>query len=66
MNSRRFIETPRGRPGGPDGHLHFRDADKKPQFAVVSVKGGGIKSGDPRLEGHDGTREGRARTVPHA
>jgi hypothetical protein len=48
MNSRRFIETPRGRPGGPDGHLHFRDADKKPQFAVVSVKGGGIKSGDIR------------------
>jgi site-specific DNA-methyltransferase (adenine-specific) len=28
--------------------LHFRDADKKPQFAIVSVKGGGIKSGDIR------------------
>jgi hypothetical protein len=22
------------------GYLHFRDADKKPQFAIVSVKGG--------------------------
>jgi integrase len=30
------------------GYLHFRDADKKPQFAVISVKGGGIKSGDIR------------------
>jgi hypothetical protein len=28
--------------------LHFRDADKQPQFAVISVKGGGIKSGDVR------------------
>ena len=26
----------------------FRDADKKPQFAVISVKGGGIKLGDVR------------------
>ena len=25
---------------GIDGYLHFRDADKKPQFAIVSVKGG--------------------------
>jgi site-specific DNA-methyltransferase (adenine-specific) len=33
---------------GIDGYLHFRDADKKPQFAVISVKGGGIKSGDVR------------------
>jgi site-specific DNA-methyltransferase (adenine-specific) len=33
---------------GIDGYLHFRDADKKPQFAIVSVKGGGIKSGDIR------------------
>jgi site-specific DNA-methyltransferase (adenine-specific) len=31
-----------------DGYLHFRDADKKPQFAIVSVKGGDIKSGDIR------------------
>ncbi len=33
---------------GVDGYLHFRDADKKPQFAVVSVKGGATKSGDIR------------------
>lgn len=33
---------------GIDGYLHFRDADKKPQFAVISVKGGGIKLGDVR------------------
>jgi site-specific DNA-methyltransferase (adenine-specific) len=33
---------------GIDGYLHFRDADKKPQFAIISVKGGGIKSGDVR------------------
>jgi len=25
---------------GIDGYLHFRDADKKPQFAIISVKGG--------------------------
>jgi site-specific DNA-methyltransferase (adenine-specific) len=25
---------------GIDGYLNFRDADKKPQFAIVSVKGG--------------------------
>src|SRR5262245_8797400 len=33
---------------GIDGYLHFRDADKKPQFTIVSIKGGGIKSGDIR------------------
>ena len=33
---------------GIDGYLHFRDADNKSQFAIVSVKGGGIKSGDVR------------------
>lgn len=38
----------KGMDRGIDGYLHFRDADKKPQFAVVSVKGGGIKSGDVR------------------
>ena len=26
---------------GIDGYLHFRDADKQSQFAIVSVKGGG-------------------------
>jgi site-specific DNA-methyltransferase (adenine-specific) len=36
----------KGMDRGIDGYLHFRDADKKPQFAIVSVKGGGhIKSG---------------------
>ena len=25
---------------GIDGYLNFRDADKKPQFGIVSVKGG--------------------------
>ena len=38
----------KGMDRGIDGYLHFRDADKKPQFAVISVKGGGIKSGDVR------------------
>jgi site-specific DNA-methyltransferase (adenine-specific) len=33
---------------GIDGYLHFRDAENKPQLAVISVKGGGIKSGDIR------------------
>ena len=36
----------KGRDRGIDGYLHFRDGDKKPQFAVISVKGGDIKSGD--------------------
>jgi site-specific DNA-methyltransferase (adenine-specific) len=30
---------------GIDGYLRFRDADKNPQFAIISVKGGRIKSG---------------------
>ena len=30
----------KGMDRGIDGYLHFRDADKKPQFAIVSVKGG--------------------------
>jgi site-specific DNA-methyltransferase (adenine-specific) len=38
----------KGMDRGIDGFLHFRDADKKPQFAIISVKGGGIKSGDIR------------------
>lgn len=38
----------KGMDRGIDGYLHFRDADMKPQFAVISVKGGGIKSGDIR------------------
>lgn len=36
----------KGMDRGVDGFLHFRDADKKPQFAIVSVKGGeNINSG---------------------
>lgn len=38
----------KGMDRGIDGYLHFRDGDNKPQFAVVSVKGGGIKAGDVR------------------
>src|SRR3569832_232440 len=38
----------KGMDRGIDGYLHFRDADRKAQFAVVSVKGGGTKSGDIR------------------
>lgn len=38
----------KGMDRGIDGYLHFRDADQKPQFAIVSVKGGGTKSGDVR------------------
>jgi site-specific DNA-methyltransferase (adenine-specific) len=38
----------KGMDRGIDGYLHFRDADRQPQFAVISVKGGGIKSGDIR------------------
>ncbi len=38
----------KGMDRGVDGYLHFRDADQKPQFAIVSVKGGGTKSGDVR------------------
>jgi site-specific DNA-methyltransferase (adenine-specific) len=30
----------KGMDRGIDGYLHFRDADKNPQFAIVSVKGG--------------------------
>jgi len=30
----------KGMDRGIDGYLNFRDADKKPQFAIVSVKGG--------------------------
>ena len=38
----------KGMDRGIDGYLHYRDADKKSQFAIISVKGGGIKSGDIR------------------
>jgi site-specific DNA-methyltransferase (adenine-specific) len=38
----------KGMDRGIDGFLHLRDADKKSQVAIISVKGGGIKSGDIR------------------
>jgi site-specific DNA-methyltransferase (adenine-specific) len=38
----------RGMDRGIDGYLHFRDADRKPQFGIVSVKGGAVKPGDIR------------------
>ena len=34
----------KGMDRGIDGYLHFRDADKKPQVAIISVKGGGTSS----------------------
>jgi site-specific DNA-methyltransferase (adenine-specific) len=33
---------------GVDGYLHFRDADNKPQMAIISVKGGGTNSAHVR------------------
>ena len=38
----------KGMDRGIDGYLHFRDAERQSQFAIVSVKGGGTKSGDLR------------------
>ena len=38
----------KGMDRGIDGYLHFRDDSNQPQFAILSVKGGGIKSGDIR------------------
>ena len=49
-----IVATIGGQPGkkgmdrGIDGYLHFRDADKKPQFAIVSVKGGATNPGHIR------------------
>ena len=50
----------KGMDRGIDGYLHFRDADKKPQFAIISVKGGGMKSGDIRDLKGTMEREGAA------
>ena len=38
----------KGMDRGVDGFLHFRDAEKKAQIGIVSVKGGNVKSGDVR------------------
>lgn len=50
----------KGMDRGIDGFLHFRDADKMPQIAIISVKGGGIKSGDIRDLKGTMEREGAA------
>jgi site-specific DNA-methyltransferase (adenine-specific) len=50
----------KGMDRGIDGFLHFRDADKKAQTAIISVKGGGIKSGDIRDLKGTMEREGAA------
>lgn len=50
----------KGMDRGVDGYLHFRDADRKPQVAIISVKGGGIKSGDIRDLKGTVEREGAA------
>lgn len=53
----------KGMDRGVDGYLHFRDADRKPQVAIISVKGGGIKSGDIRDLKGTVEREGAAMGV---
>ena len=50
----------KGMDRGVDGYLHFRNAENKPQHAVISVKGGGIKSGDIRDLKETMEREGAA------
>ena len=50
----------KGMDRGVDGYLHFRDADNRPQMAVISVKGGGVKSGDIRDLKGTMEREGAA------
>ena len=50
----------KGMDRGVDGYLHFRDHENKPQMAIISVKGGGIKSGDIRDLKGTVEREGAA------
>lgn len=38
----------KGMDRGIDGYLHFSDENRKSQMAIISVKGGAIKSGDIR------------------
>ncbi len=38
----------KGMDRGIDGYLHFRDADNKPQMAIISVKGGATNSAHVR------------------
>jgi site-specific DNA-methyltransferase (adenine-specific) len=50
----------KGMDRGVDGYLHFRDADSKPQLAVISVKGGGTNSAHIRDLKGTMEREGAA------
>ena len=51
----------KGMDRGIDGYLHFRDADNKPQLAVISVKGGGTNSAHIRdLKGRWSARARRS------
>jgi site-specific DNA-methyltransferase (adenine-specific) len=50
----------KGMDRGIDGYLHFRDADKKPQMAIISVKGGGTNSAHIRDLKGTMEREGAA------
>jgi site-specific DNA-methyltransferase (adenine-specific) len=38
----------KGMDRGIDGYLNFRDANNKPQFGIISVKGGTMRPGDVR------------------
>jgi site-specific DNA-methyltransferase (adenine-specific) len=50
----------KGMDRGVDGYLHFRDADNKPQLAVISVKGGATNSAHVRDLKGTMEREGAA------
>jgi hypothetical protein len=51
----------KGMDRGVDGYLHFRDAEKKPQLAVISVKGGATNSA--HIRDLKGTMEREARRL---
>ncbi len=50
----------KGMDRGIDGYLHFRDAENKPQMAIISVKGGGTNSAHVRDLKGTMEREGAA------
>ena len=55
----------KGMDRGIDGYLHFRDADNKPQLAIISVKGGAHElRARPRPQGNDGAGRRQARRLP--
>jgi len=43
-----YKDGKKGMDRGIDGYLHFRDTDRKPQFAIISVKGGSTNSAHVR------------------